>query len=516
MEYRLSGISPHREPAAPAVRRATRSFAARRGLAWLAFLSAVLAGAGLFVRVLSGVSDREASLLAGLMLACSLWGCIWALRLDPLSPAMVYLGLFALFHLGLVVPWALGIRRNVVPGWVHTNQLGEALGLVILALAAFQAGAALAVWFGPRVGPSGPQPVYCNHPMYCAGLGIVALGALSFLWGVNRLGYERLLQVNYFETYALLQQYDPRLFISSLTVVPIGLYLAAAACPRDSLLTVGGVGLGWTVAILFLGFRGYALVPAVTVIAILNQRGVRLARVAAGMGAVFLLFVIPVVRGVRDSRLGTRIPPLNALEDADPLAALEEMGGSLRPLVHTLQFMQTEPPRWGGTYWRALKSALPNVSLEWQGRPYVPLEELPPSHWVTSQAAPYLYRIHGGIGFSAVAEPYMNFGTPGVAAYFLLLGLTLVRVEQKCLARPTRLAAWGVVLGPLLWTTRNDFHALFRPAILGLLCMAGVGIVSSSLHQLLAHRRRLGPATRRGRPRTGEPRRWRGLFPDRV
>ncbi|MGA8234391.1 MAG: O-antigen polysaccharide polymerase Wzy, partial [Candidatus Acidiferrales bacterium] len=78
---------------------------------------------------------------------------------------------------------------------------------------------------------------------------------------------------------------------------------------------------------------------------------------------------------------------------------------------------------------------------------------------------------YGGIGFSAVAEPYMNFGLAGVVGYFLLLGFLLVRLEQVSIRSSHALACWALVLGPLLWTTRNDFTNFFRPAAWGLICI---------------------------------------------
>jgi hypothetical protein len=62
----------------------------------------------------------------------------------------------------------------------------------------------------------------------------------------------------------------------------------------------------------------------------------------------------------------------------------------------------------------------------------------------------------------------MNFGTPGVAVYFLLLGALLGRAAGFRSGRPATLALWAMVLGPLLWTTRNSFEIFFRPAVWGL------------------------------------------------
>ena len=167
-----------------------------------------------------------------------------------------------------------------------------------------------------------------------------------------------------------------------------------------------------------------------------------------------------------------------------PLAAVEEMGGSLEPLVHAVRLMENESYRWGRTYWLALQRVVPNFSLEWQGATYIPLEDLPPTHWVTRLAAPWKYKHYGGIGFSAVAEPYINFGLAGVVAYFLFLAMALVWADRFDASRPTRLAMWATVLGPLLLTTRGAFYAFFRPAIWGLLVIVGFRVISDSLYSM--------------------------------
>jgi hypothetical protein len=158
------------------------------------------------------------------------------------------------------------------------------------------------------------------------------------------------------------------------------------------------------------------------------------------------------------------------------------MGGSLEPLVHTLRFLEYENYRLGTTYWHAARRVLPNLSLDWQGRTYIPLDELPPTHWVTRWAAPWKHEHFGGLGFSGIAEPYMNFGLAGVAAYFLLLGAVLVWADSFATSLPTRLALLASVLGPLLWTTRGSFDSFLRPAIWGVLCVLAARVLADSLY----------------------------------
>jgi hypothetical protein len=196
-----------------------------------------------------------------------------------------------------------------------------------------------------------------------------------------------------------------------------------------------------------------------------------------------VLGAIPLARAVRDQGAGQRSLE-RTWERIHLLDGVIEMGSSLQPLVHTLGYMESEPWRWGKTYARSLATVWPNLARRWEGRPYMALEDLPPNHWVTAQAAPDMYRNEGGLGFSAVAEPYMNFGVAGVLLYFCGLGAALGRAVEFGSPRPLHRAALAAVLGPLLWTTRNSFEIFFRPAVWGLgillVCRIAAGLAGAS------------------------------------
>jgi hypothetical protein len=438
---------------------------------WAAGMTA-LAALGLSALVRGASHDRLAALAAGAVVAAAFWIALGRLRQPLLSPALLYLGVFGLFHLGLAAPWALGLYERPLPWWFQTNRLAPALALVVLAVGFYVAGL---LWAGPA--PAAPRgaPRYTNLLLFQAGTALFLAGGVMFLLGIRSFGGARFFDAGYAETYRLAAQFDPRLFGTSFTVTPIGLYLAAAAASRRQLPAVVLMTGVWVAGIFYLGFRGYALIPGLVVVALLGARGFRMPGWAGAVLVAAVLMAIPAARAVRDAGVRQRSLDRAAMpERVHPLEGVAEMGGSLRPLVHTLTYLETESWRWGRTYWQSLQTVAPNLARSWQGGPYIPLERLPPNHWLTAQAEPGMYRQYGGLGFSAVAEPYMNFGAAGVAGYFLALGALLGRAAGFASGRPSSLARWAVVLGPLLWTTRNSFEIFFRPAVWGL---AVVGLV---------------------------------------
>ena len=71
----------------------------------------------------------------------------------------------------------------------------------------------------------------------------------------------------------------------------------------------------------------------------------------------------------------------------------------------------------------------------------------------------------------------MNFGIPGVIVYFSVVALLLVKLERVSWSNPYALAAWALILGPLLWTARNDFSNFFRPVCWGLSYLGTVRVL---------------------------------------
>ena len=135
--------------------------------------------------------------------------------------------------------------------------------------------------------------------------------------------------------------------------------------------------------------------------------------------------------------------------------------------------------RFGSTYLRYLGNVLPNVTgvldpdenpltlVKQSGSLTAALPKLSPSQWAAVRILGVTEAFHEnkGVGFSGVAEPYMNFGYPGVLLFFLALGLVLARMECSNLLLNYR---WLCVATFLYWffimTVRNEFGVFTKPA----------------------------------------------------
>jgi hypothetical protein len=137
------------------------------------------------------------------------------------------------------------------------------------------------------------------------------------------------------------------------------------------------------------------------------------------------------------------------------------MGGSMRTLVETVRLVpEVTAYRLGRSYVDAAVRVVPNIGVSKAETDWTDPATLPPNHWITYMVAPWAYAAYGGLGFSAIAEPFLNFGIAGVAGYFFALGALLGWLDVALTRRPSRrfLAITAVVFMPLLVTVRNDFH----------------------------------------------------------
>jgi hypothetical protein len=410
---------------------------------------------------------------------------------------MVYLTVLGIFHLGLIVPWALGIYDISRTPTFTSYGLSRAIALIDYSIAAFFIGIVLALKIIKKHREIAPEngADYESPEVYVAGCLLLAAGITMFvvgLIGLDPLGYFRL---TYSETFRLRAESDPRLFGSGITIAFIGLSIAAAGASPRRFRAVSAIGAIWLTSLMYLGFRGPTVIAALIVYIIARKKGLRLPRFVPILAAPVLLVVLPVLHVGRELPLNDRLSQIS-LRDFNLLDAPAEMGISIRPLVETIDLVGPNDFRLGRTYWTAIKGIVPNLALRWEASATESENDLPPSHWITAIVDPWTYKNYGGIGFSAIAEPYMNFGLLGVLSYFLLLSFFLIYLEQMSVRNAYAMAAWALILGPLLWTTRNDFTNFFRPAVWGLFTLAAVKGFSQIYSKFFAKRtQRVTPLT---------------------
>jgi hypothetical protein len=377
------------------------------------------------------------------------------------SLAAAYAVFLWLFHWGLLVPVSFG--WTPAPRWLQGAPIDQVLLCIVLAFSALAAGAMLgnSGRVAPRR-PRGDEP----HLFTVTVAATAAIAALA-IWDLSRLGITRILTESY--NSALYRESDLRLYKSALGLAgPMLLIMLASARGTAQRRLASIAGLVLVAFLLFVGDRSNAIFFIASALFILNAAGVQVRR-SVLVGAVLALVVAgSAVRAIREFDVSSRETPTWAeqFRDSGPLAAIVEMGTTVRPLLETLDLVpRSFGFRYGSSYIFAAATALPNLGAtvrEVSGN----AAELPPALWVTAVTEPATYQLGGGLGFSAIAEPYLNFGYAGVLVWFIALGYLLA----KCDATTDASSAWNLAFRALLLTaivttTRNDMTNFVRPIL---------------------------------------------------
>jgi oligosaccharide repeat unit polymerase len=416
-------------------------------------------------------NERASAMIACVVFALSLIYTRYNLGYGILSAPFLYLAVLGAFHLGLVGPWSLHLYDPWELWWFYRLDLQPALLLVTLAFVCCQMGLILAERWRPRPKPPlevPSRPLMDDRRLFWAGVSLLAVGVAAYLQGTIEVFGPSLSTFVYTDMFRLVQERNSRWLGMGIVLVPMGLYSAAAAATRKQLLYIIGVLGVWVTWQLYLGSRSGALIPAIAVSYVCAKKHFKISKRITIPIFLALMYLIPLVSAVRLLTAPERLH-LEYLREAQPLSGIAEMGQSIWTLAETYRLIGAGDFRYGMTYVEALKRVVPNISVSSEpGHELRTMDyENSPAYWFVLMTAPWLLKEHLGLGFSSIAEAYMNFGAIGVVIVFSLLGLVLARIEAMAIRNAYFLAGQTVILAPLLWTVRNDFTVFTRAAVWG-------------------------------------------------
>jgi hypothetical protein len=147
----------------------------------------------------------------------------------------------------------------------------------------------------------------------------------------------------------------------------------------------------------------------------------------AGLAALLLF---PLVKETRDTggrwRLSLKEQYETLTNIENPVAeTFSEMGNSLVTVTHTLSLVPAVREFDGGvSYLYSLVAIVPN--LGWEVHPSVAHGLL--SDWLVKTVEPMVAASGGGLGYSFIAEAYLNFGWFGAPIWLGLIGYFLMRL----------------------------------------------------------------------------------------
>ncbi len=409
-------------------------------------------------------------------------GTTWRALGSPYLLSSGYLIALCMFHLGLPIPAAVG--WFTIPDLTQGSDgfwLQQSAWCTLLALSSFGVGCALSIKTDPVPIQDLAQALSLRAESlataYSAGIGLFA-ASLCFLAMLiaqvgNPLAYSRM---DFFHA-----QGDMRgLALFLMTLPSAAVLLVIGSRTLVHYLVAGGVAVMSLAMLMLSGYRSAAMFPLLVGTILWTKTGRRIPVAVAGSMVGVILIAIPTISILRasgsyDSLSGDKVS--ESLAQADSTDAFVELGGTAAILGATLRFVpNSDPYRYGVTYLHALREAIPNLSFTAResdrdrflkdGASREAMIDLAPSDWLTYKLEPMKFYNGEGVGFSAIAEPYLNLGYAGVTGVFGLLGFLLGRLDQKPLwAQPQWLVFCGAVFWPLVRTVRNDINNFTKPMV---------------------------------------------------
>lgn len=425
---------------------------------------------GLVYPALGTDSERlvyPACVLLTLTFAWILWSW-FSLRRTLFEPYPLFMIAAGLFNGGQAVLEVFGLNTDgILNGRVSPEMLVRALYLVTISVAFLHCGALVALG-RKQVRESGYDVAGLDRQRATRGIGWVLL-AISFVPILTLLkgSFSVVQNSGYGGLYQGVTSLPLNQVLASLFIPGVIFLLAGSRKERSDqkvcLVLVGFYGLIY----IYLGFRGTAAMSCVAVAWVWDQNIRRIPRkalVAFAIVALVLFAVVRETRGMsgRDRSVTNSYETLTNLKNPFS-SAISEMGGSLRTVTETIGLVPASRDFDAGvSYLYALTTIVPNVG--WSVHPSIAHGTL--SDWLVKTVEPGTAAAGGGLGFSFIAEAYLNFGWFGTPVWLGVLGYLLIRLFMLAdSADPAKRALVASFLSYLLVFGRGESSMVIRPLV---------------------------------------------------
>jgi oligosaccharide repeat unit polymerase len=385
------------------------------------------------------------------------------------DPYVVYLTAATLFNGGRTLLACLPDNSFESPFSPSIALYG--LYVVGLALCSFHLGALIA-FASARVRPARarkPLAIPGVTLRYVGGwLVLIAIVPMSILMkqavtGVMRDGYGVALYTNEAAT-----SFAATPSVLAAFLVPGAFLLLAGSAKRAGLrLTTAAIVGVYSGSLLFIGWRAAAISVAIAYVWLWHRCVRAIPRAAILSLGALLLAIMPAVAAMRNLTGQDRVSLdtfVQSVEGAKAFSAVEEMGGIWETVAHTITLVPAERPYdYGASYGLSALTVFPN--LFWDVHPA--LHYGSPETWLVRRVAPWAAAKGGGLGFSFIAEAYLNFGVAGCVIMIGAMGFLLARAVQwaEGVGHPLAFALIASALAASIKYVRADSTELVRPLV---------------------------------------------------
>ena len=233
--------------------------------------------------------------------------------------------------------------------------------------------------------------------------------------------------------------------------------------------------------LMIVGARYNAVAPLLAYAWVWHRCRKPLSAVVILVSAIGMLALFSFVKDTRNTAIVDRTFDYVAANPDEsiqnPIASsVAEMGGSLQTVAYTIDLVPSyRPYDYGVQYAYSLFTVFPNFF--WAVHPSI--AHGTPAAWLVQTVAPDVAAAGGGMGYSLIAESYLNFGYWGVPVVLLLLGYFYVRFVTwgAWSDDPAKIAVVAVFLSFFLIYARADSTIVIRPLIWFVLLPYGLVLI---------------------------------------
>jgi len=254
-------------------------------------------------------------------------------------------------------------------------------------------------------------------------------------------------------------------------LVPGALLVAVASKGKRLQLSMTAALIGlYALVQLFLGSRALAaasIVPYVWVWHRCIKPIPKIPTIIAGL--VLLVSILPLVRISRSFLGEDRFSPSVLIQtfnsiDNPAVSIVSEMGGSATTVAYTIELVpESRPYDYGTSYGLGLLTLLPN--LYWDLHPAI--AHGTPNSWLVHTVDPYQAARGGGLGYSFIAEAYLNAGWAGVILVSGMLGFAFAKLATSFSSTGdlAKIACTAAILTFTLKYARSDCTEVVRGVV---------------------------------------------------
>lgn len=399
-----------------------------------------LVASGILYMQLNYESEPMIYPLCCFLLFLTIW-CFWswsAITKSLFSPYILFFTSALIFNGGQILLEIFNCNSNqLLDGDFTSDTLLETIFLVEVGLAFFHLGALIAAAKAKVISHTPDSQKTKNFSeikeVYQVGWALLSISFFPSLL-ILKESLTTVLSGGYFALYQKEEatSVDAAPAVVAGFLVPAALFILAGSKDNTKGKIVAGlVIMMYAMMYFFLGQRNTAMMPLLAFAWLWHQYISPLPKTLLFSLSGFLVFIVlPLVGASRNSSGADRLS-VDALVETfssinNPVVAiLSEMGSSMNTVAYTIELVpKVRAFQMGAEYFYALLTLVPN--LFWKLHPSVARGY--PGRWLTWAVKPEFAARGGGLGYSFIAEAYLNFGWFGAPITLAIIGFLFTKL----------------------------------------------------------------------------------------